>query len=74
MTLDIISKIAFGSPFGFMDEDDDMFGYIKQVEDTLPVMQMIALIPWLIDLLQSPLFKPMMPSDKDVVGLGPLIG
>ncbi len=74
MTLDIISKIAFGTAFGFMDEDADMFGYLKQTEDTLPVMQMIAMIPWLIDLLQSPLFKPLMPSDKDVVGVGRLIG
>lgn len=74
MTLDIISKVAFGKAFGFMDEDDDLFGYIKQTEDTLPVMQMIAMVPWLIDLLQSPVCKPMMPSDKDVVGLGRIIG
>lgn len=73
MTLDVISKIAFGEPFGFMDKDDDHFGYIKTTEDTVPMMQMFALIPWLISLLQSPLCKAMMPSERDTVGLGPIM-
>jgi hypothetical protein len=73
MTLDIIADIAFGSPFGFMDEDEDFWGYFKQAEAAVPMMQMIAMVPWLVALLQSPLFKPLMPSDKDPVGLGPVI-
>ncbi|KAM0331502.1 hypothetical protein ACHAQA_003179 [Verticillium albo-atrum] len=73
MTLDIISKIAFGESFGFMDADDDKYGYIKTTEDTVPLMQMFALIPWLIGLLQSPLCKAMMPSERDTVGLGPIM-
>lgn len=73
MTLDIISKIAFGQAFGCLDQDDDVYGYISQTEISLPMMQMSAMIPWLTSLLQSPLFKPMMPSDKDVVGLGRII-
>ncbi|KAM5354971.1 hypothetical protein ACJ41O_001617 [Fusarium nematophilum] len=73
MTLDIISKIAFGEPFGFMDHDKDFYGYIKTTEDTVPMMQMFALIPWLIKLLQSPLCKALMPSERDAVGLGPIM-
>lgn len=73
MTLDIISKIAFGESFGFMEADDDVYGYIKTTEDTVPMMQMFALIPWLISLLQSPLCKAMMPSERDTVGLGPIM-
>lgn len=73
MTLDVISKIAFGEAFGFMDADEDLYGYIKTTEDTIPMMQMFALIPWLIDLLQSPICKAMMPSERDTVGLGPIM-
>lgn len=73
MTLDIISKIAFGAPFGFMDRDEDFYDYINTVEASVPMMQMFALIPWLINLLQSPLCKAMMPSERDAVGLGPIM-
>ncbi|KAJ9142909.1 Benzoate 4-monooxygenase cytochrome P450 [Pleurostoma richardsiae] len=74
MTLDIISKIAFGESFGFMDEDADRFGYIKTTEDSLPLMQMIALIPWLVNVLQSRLFKAALPKDTDKIGIGRIMG
>lgn len=73
MTLDIISKIAFGEAFGFMERDNDFFDYIKTTEDTVPLMQMFAVIPWLLSLLQSPLGKMMMPTEKDPSGLGPIM-
>lgn len=28
-TLDVISDLAFGEPFGYLKEDDDVFDYIK---------------------------------------------
>ena len=57
-----------------MDEDGDLFGYIKTTEQSLPIMQLIAMIPWLINLLQSPLCKALQPSDTDTVGLGKIKG
>ncbi|KAF4974543.1 hypothetical protein FZEAL_8567 [Fusarium zealandicum] len=53
--------------------DKDLYGYISTTEASIPMMQMFALIPWLIRLLQSPLCKAMMPSERDAVGLGPII-
>lgn len=73
MTLDIISSIAFGEAFGFMDHDADLFGYVSTTEATVPMMQMFALVPWLVNLLQSPLCKAMMPSERDAAGLGPIM-
>ncbi|PGH11502.1 hypothetical protein AJ79_04877 [Helicocarpus griseus UAMH5409] len=73
LTLDVISTIAFGRTFGFLEQDDDMFDHIKTTEDSLPLMQMIALVPWLLGLLQSRVFKMFMPSHKDVVGLGKVL-
>ena len=74
LTLDVISKIAFGKEFGFIDADDDCFGYIKTTEETVPLMQIICLIPTLVSLLQSPLCKALLPSDKDTTGLGRIMG
>ena len=75
MALDIIGQIAFGETLGFLDNDADQYEYIAQVEASLPVMQMIAMRPWVIGLLQSPLLRRLvMPSAKDPVGLGRMIG
>jgi hypothetical protein len=70
----VISTIAFGRTFGFLDRDGDLFDYIKTTEDSLPLMQMIALLPWLLSVLQSSLFKAFMPSAKDAIGLGKVMG
>ena len=74
LTLDIISTIAFGRTFSFMDRDGDLHDYIKTTEISLPIMQLIAMIRWLIKVLQSPLFKFAAPSHKDSVGLGKVMG
>ena len=73
LTLDVISTIAFGEAFGFIGHDADFFDYIKTTEDTVPVMQLCALVPWLVKLLQSPIGKLIMPTEKDPVGLGPIM-
>ncbi len=57
-----------------MDKDGDLFDYIKTTESSLPLMQIIAMIPWLVNVLQSPLFKAFLPSDRDTVGLGKVMG
>ncbi|ODH13788.1 hypothetical protein ACO22_06903 [Paracoccidioides brasiliensis] len=67
LTLDVISTLAFGHTFGFLDKDGDLFNYIKTTEESLPVMQMITLLPWLVNVIQSRLFKAFMPSDTDVI-------
>lgn len=53
MTLDIAGKIAFGESLGFMDKDRDKWNYIKQAEASLPMIQVIAMRPWITGLLQS---------------------
>ncbi|EDN09223.1 predicted protein [Histoplasma mississippiense (nom. inval.)] len=74
LTLDVISTLAFGRTFGFLDKDGDLFDYIKTTEESLPLMQMIALLPWLVNVLQSRLFKAFLPSHTDVVGVGKVMG
>ncbi len=74
LTLDVISTIAFGRTFGFIDNDGVLFDYIKTTEESLPLIQVIALLPWLLNVLQSPVFKPIRPTSTDAIGLGRIMG
>jgi hypothetical protein len=73
-TLDVISDVAFGEPFGFLATDSDVHEYIKTAEEVLPTIIMVTVLPWLNRLLQSPIFKAILPSDKDKLGLGKVMG
>lgn len=73
-TLDVISDVAFGNAFGFIATDSDVHDYIKTTEDTLPAIIMVSVLPWLNWVLQSRLLKSMLPSDKDQLGLGKIMG
>ncbi|RDA94984.1 hypothetical protein CP533_0162 [Ophiocordyceps camponoti-saundersi (nom. inval.)] len=69
-TLDVISDLAFGTPFGDVDSDSDMHRYIATMERNLPNIIVTSSLPWLLTLLGSPLLRWMLPSDKDVIGVG----
>ena len=69
-TLDVISDIAFGKPFGFISTDSDVYKYIETTEKTLPMVMVTTVLPFLVTLFASPLFKPALPSEKDVLGFG----
>jgi len=73
-TLDVISNIAFGNAFGCLKNDADAYGYIETTEATLPVMIITTILPWLTDILTFPLLKGLMPSDKDLIGIGKVMG
>jgi hypothetical protein len=72
--LDIISDIASEGNLVILQKDKDMFSYIKTTEDTIPVMILIGALPWLAQILHSRLFKSLLPTDKDVYGLGKVMG
>ncbi|KAG7288371.1 hypothetical protein NEMBOFW57_007902 [Staphylotrichum longicolle] len=69
-TLDVISSLAFGKEFGFLAADKDMFGYIKTTESTLTTLLVVALVPWLLSILQSPRLKWLIPDARKMVGIG----
>ncbi|KAM7182700.1 Cytochrome P450 [Rhypophila sp. PSN 637] len=72
-TLDVISQIGFGEPFGDLRADQDVNEYVKAGEIGLTVTTVgLALgITWF---LQLPLVaRALGPSEKDVVGFGRMI-
>lgn len=72
-TLDVISTVAYGSPFGFLSTDTDVYQYIETSEKVIPAAMMVTVLPWLNGLLKSPLMKSLMPSENDPIGFGKII-
>jgi hypothetical protein len=73
-TLDVISNIAMGKAFGNLDADEDTSSLVKASGETLPVVILLAAFHWLANVFFEYPFKLLLPSDKDTVGLGKLIG
>lgn len=73
-TLDTITHLAYGKAFGYLETDSDLFDYIKTVEEKLPAAMMVTVLPWMNWILQTGLVKAILPSEKDPIGFGKIIG
>ena len=73
-TLDVISDLAFGEPFGHLDKDADVYSYIDATATFFPVMHTLANIPSIVTFLQTPFMSWAQPSEKDKTGWGAFIG
>jgi hypothetical protein len=73
-TMDVITDVAFGQPFGNLSNDRDTFDYIQNTEDLIPAMSRLTALPALRTLFQSSFGTLFSPSDKDKKGAGKLIG
>jgi hypothetical protein len=61
-TLDVISDLAFGKPFGYIDQDGDVFDYIKITSSLIPALTVLINIPSLAKVLHSRLFRSSLPK------------
>jgi cytochrome P450 len=73
-TMDVIGALAFGNPFGYLKEDKDLYDYSKITESLVPVMMVLANVPWLADLLHSRFLSGLLPKESDALGFGAFIG
>lgn len=73
-TMDAITALAYGEPFGYMETNEDLFGFNKQVQDAGKIMSVVVDTPFLRTLFKSPLLSPFMPRPSDKKGVGRLIG
>ncbi|CAI4217773.1 unnamed protein product [Parascedosporium putredinis] len=73
-TLDVISDLAFGEAFGFLEKDDDVYDYIKITKGFIPFMIVLCHQYWLADLLHSGPFRGLFPQASDKFGFGAFIG
>ncbi|KAH6672247.1 putative benzoate 4-monooxygenase cytochrome P450 [Halenospora varia] len=79
LTLDIITHLCFGKPFGFVEGDGDMYGFLETIESQLPVVQHFSV--WIeINTLFRKLVgvkwlrAMIMPSVHDEEGIGRIMG
>jgi cytochrome P450 len=73
-TLDVISSIAFGQTFGFLDKDEDPFGYLENLAQMLPAIIVFGVYSELTRLLGISFIKAAMPKSTDKRGLGRVMG
>jgi hypothetical protein len=75
LAMDVITDLAFGKPLGNLENDKDMYDYIRSQDALVPIVMRMTAIPALRALFQTQwISKAMFPSDKSEVGIGRLIG
>ncbi|KAH7144940.1 cytochrome P450 [Fusarium sp. MPI-SDFR-AT-0072] len=73
-TLDVISNLSLGQEFGYLKADSDFHGIVKALNEHLLVMTLATDIPWLRNLIFSPMFLKLFgPTENDTKGIGPLM-
>ncbi len=74
-TLDVISDVAFGAPFGDLTTHSDQHEYIAAMEQSLPALMVILNVPFLGSFLKLHWVATLLaPTTKDKKGLGKIMG
>lgn len=61
-TLDVITDIAYGAPFGYLEKDEDLHNYIAEILIGLRIGIGIGMFPWLAKLLRTRLAMALIGS------------
>lgn len=71
--LDIVGDVTFGREFGFLDEGDDSYGFLKWNDDFFTIASVLAVLPSLAWVTRLWPFSEALPKSTDHVGLGRFI-
>ncbi|KAI0407181.1 cytochrome P450 [Xylaria palmicola] len=75
LTLDVITQVAFGKAFGFLERDDDINGYCRVAEEALPVFEWLGVFGTLNKMIRLPGIRNLvMPRPTDKTGVGMMMG
>ena len=73
-TMDVLTDVAFGDPFGYLTNDKDMYEYIQTIRAFMPVLELQTNSPFTNWIMSSRLVKAILaPTAKDRTGMGPVI-
>ena len=73
-TLDVLSQIAFGHAFGYLEANEDRYDYIDTMHAFLPILELSANHPFVRRIVRSRLVTALLaPKETDKVGMGPII-
>ncbi|KAM0716514.1 hypothetical protein Q7P37_007959 [Cladosporium fusiforme] len=74
-TLDVLSTVAFGRPFGFMAANADLWDYSKLTSGSMQILEMVANHSTVRWVFQSRLLQFLAaPRPSDAKGMGPVLG
>ncbi|KAK4118520.1 cytochrome P450 [Parathielavia appendiculata] len=74
-TMDVITKVAYGKEFGYLERDEDVFHAIQGAEEGIPFLVVLAELPFLGWLFTRPwVLKLVGPKKTDEKGLGRMLG
>lgn len=74
-TIDVITDLATGAPFGDLTNDADQNEYLRTTTEAQPAFVMISSMPALTKVIQIPsIGKWLFPTSQDEIGMGKLIG
>lgn len=74
-TLDSLTHIAFGYPFGFLTQNEDLYDYVKETSNFFPIMELGTNIPFIHSVLSSSFMQALAgPKPEDKTGLGKMAG
>ncbi|KAH7303915.1 cytochrome P450 [Stachybotrys elegans] len=73
-TLDVISAVAFGKPFGFLETNEDLYDLIATIRDRWRIAALASDIPWIGSIVYTPVFlKLFAPQYGDKAGVGRML-
>lgn len=74
-TLDVITELSLGQSFGYLENDEDVYAYVKTMEDNFPAMNFMSAVPALARMMRMQWFQKLaLPTIKDKVGMGKVKG
>ena len=73
--MDVLTDVAFGAPFGYLDRDEDVHDYIKTIRAFMPVLELQTNHPVVNALMSSRAVRALLaPTAQDRTGMGKVIG
>ncbi|KAI1846105.1 hypothetical protein JX266_007914 [Neoarthrinium moseri] len=73
-TLDVITHLSYGTSFGFLAAEQDLYDYTNSVDRFIRAITLSVDIPLFRWIAYSPLLTGIMPKASDKSGMGKLIG
>ena len=74
-TMDVISHVALGYPFGYLQRNEDIYNFLATTRSLMPVLELGCNHSWIKRLLESRLMQIIVaPSPNDSKGIGAVIG
>lgn len=66
--LDVLSQIAFGNAFGYLESDSDMYEYIKSSHAFMPILELMINHAWVQNIFLHPRITALVaPKETDKV-------